>query len=150
MNVGYQWKSYENELTATGVKRDKNKDTWIAATSVTYKPFETTNLSLNITRALRDTAADTNEYFEDTAVGLSLKQTILRKLVLSIGGMYSKNEYNTNHRTDDNYSANGGLEYNIQEWMSIGVGYNYKQKFSNFKDNEYTDNQFVASLKLVY
>ena len=151
LNVGYQWKSYENEQTATaGTKRAKSKDTWIAATAVIYKPFETTNLSLNITRALRDTAADTNEYFEDTGVGLTLQQTIFQKLVLAVGGMYSRNEYNTNNRTDDNYSANAGLEYKIRDWLSIGVGYNYKQKYSNIKDNEYTDNQFVTSLKLVY
>jgi hypothetical protein len=64
--------------------------------------------------------------------------------------MYSRNEYNTNNRNDDNYSANAGLEYKIRDWLSIGVGYNYKQKYSNVKVNEYTDNQFVTSLKLVY
>jgi len=151
LNLGYQWKSYDNEQTVNPlVNRSKSKDTWIAATSVTYKPIETTSLTLNITRALRDTSADSNEYFEDTGLGLSLRQTLLRQLTLNVGGMYSKNEYNTNSRTDDNYSLNGTMEYNVHKGITASIGYNYKRKDSNSTDSEYTDNQFVASVKLIY
>jgi hypothetical protein len=150
LNVGYMWKSYDNEYYTATLKRKKSIDTWVAATSISYKPIETTNLTLNIARTIRDTGADTGEYFEDTGYGLSLQQTILRKLVFNLGGMYSINEYNTNGRQDTNYSANTGLDYKIQDWVTVGVGYNYKKKDSNFKVNEYTDNQFIVSLKLVY
>jgi len=151
LNIGYQWKSYDNEQTAIpGINRSKSKDSWIAATSVTFKPIETTSLTMNISRALRDTAADSNEYFEDTGIGLNLRQALLRKIALTLGVMYSKNEYNTNSRTDDNYMFNGGLEYNVHEGITAGIGYNYKRKDSNLKENEYSDNQFVASVKLIY
>lgn len=150
LNIGYQWKSYENEYYAATLQRKKNIDTWIAATAVSYKPMETTNIALNIARALRDTGADTGEYFEDTGFGLSVQQTVLRKFVFNLGCMYSTNDYNTKGRRDSNVTANLGVDYKIQEWMTVSAGYNFKNKNSNFKENEYTDNQFITSLKIVY
>ncbi|MFH1080039.1 MAG: outer membrane beta-barrel protein [Pseudomonadota bacterium] len=150
LNVGYQWKSYDNEYYAATLKRNKNVDTWVASTTISYKPIETTNLLLNIARTLRDTGADTGEYFEDTGFGLSLQQTVLRKFVFNLGGMYSTNDYNTHGRRDTNVTANLGVDYKIKDWVTFGVGYNFRNKNSNFKDNEYTDNQFLTSLKIVY
>jgi polysaccharide biosynthesis protein VpsM len=150
LNFGYQWKSYDNDLTTTPGMTRGSKNTWIAATSVSYKPLETTNVTLNVSRALRDTAADTGEFFEDTGFGLSLRQTLLRKFTLNIGGMYSTNDYNTNDRKDKNYIFNAGVDYNIREWLTAGIGYSYKRKDSNAVENEYTDNQFIASVKVIY
>jgi uncharacterized protein (PEP-CTERM system associated) len=53
-------------------------------------------------------------------------------------------------REDDNYTANVGLDYKIQEWITVGVAYNYKEKDSSDSINDYKDNQFVATIRLVY
>ncbi|MBM4272740.1 MAG: hypothetical protein FJ139_11390 [Deltaproteobacteria bacterium] len=149
LNVGYEWKSYENQSTPTGTRRD-DIDTWIAATMIRYKPTTTTTLNFMITRALRDTGADTNEYFEDTGVGIELRQIILTKFTFIVGANYSKNDFNTNNREDDNYNANVGVDYKIQDWLTVGIGYNYKEKDSNIDINDFKDNQFIGSIKLVY
>lgn len=149
LNFGYMWKRYENEFDATGSMRE-DKDTWVAATSLTYKPFTTTSLTLTIDRALRDSNANTNEYFEDTGLGLNLQQTIFTKFVLTLGAQYSYNDYNLNNREDDNYTATAGLDYNIQKWMTLGVFYKYARKDSNIAINEYRDDQVMATLKLAY
>jgi len=154
LNVGYMWKRYKNEFTdALQTASRENRDTWIAATSITYKPLETTEITLTIDRAIRDTNAGTNEYFDDTGVGLRLKQTILTKFVLTIGGNYSRNDYNlpvADKRVDNNYIGFAGFDYNIQDWITVGVNYKHMKKDSNIVINEYKDDQIMTMLKLLY
>jgi len=152
LNFGYQWKTYKNEFTPTAARRE-NRNTWIAATSLTYRPITTTAITLNIDRAVRDTAADTNDYFDDTGIGLTLEQEFLTKFILTVGGQYSKNDYNLpvgNSRSDNNYIFITGLDYRIQKWMTLGVSYKYWRKDSNIAVNEYRDNQAMLTLKLAY
>jgi hypothetical protein len=154
LNVGYQWRKYDHEYTsAAHTSRRDDKNTWVAATSINFQPTVTTFFTFNLSRAVRDTASDTNELFTDTSVGVSVQQTILTKFALNAGLTYSKNEYNlpvANARTDDNYLANIGLDYNIQDWIGVGVAYNYNRKDSNIETNSFTDNKFMASLRLYY
>jgi hypothetical protein len=154
LNVGYQWLVYDHAWTDTGVRRE-DKNTWTAATSINFKPTTTTNLALNINRAIRNSASDNNEQFTDTGISLQGQQQLLTKVSLIGSVGFSKNEYNANpltgiSRSDDNYTANIGLNYAIQEWMSVGVGYNYNRKNSNVDTEEFVDNQFMVSLKIVY
>jgi hypothetical protein len=152
LNVGYQWLTYDHELTDTGIRRE-SKNSWVAATSVNFKATETTTLAMTLGRAVRNTASDTNEQFIDTGIGFTLQQKLYAKFLLNAGINYSKNEYNLpvgNERSDNNYMGNIGLEYNIREWLGVGVGYNYNRKDSNIGANEFVDNQFMASVKVVY
>lgn len=148
LNVGYQWIDYENTTDPAGNRYD-DKDTWIAATSITYAATAARLLTLNIGRALRTTGAGSNEYFEDTSVGINLRQMLPHRVSLIVGAMYSKNDYNL-PREDDNYNVNIGLDYQIQDWLSAGAGYKYMKKDSNYAENDYTDNQFMISLRGVY
>jgi uncharacterized protein (PEP-CTERM system associated) len=110
-------------------------------------------VSLSIERALRESGSDTNEYYEDTSAGITLKQTIRKKYTLSAEFTYGENEYNlpiATPREDDNYNGGIDLEYEIQKWLSAGVGYTYAKKDSNLVANDYTDNQFMILLKGTY
>lgn len=152
LNLGYQWLTYDNQLDKNGARRE-DKNTWVAATSINYLATATTTLSLNIARAVRSTAGDTNEQFTDTGIGVNVQQQLLQKLTLTGGLNYSMNEYNLpagNPREDKNYLANLGLNYAIQDWIGVGVGYSYNRKDSNKEEQEYVDNQFMVSLKVVY
>jgi hypothetical protein len=152
LNLGYQWNEYDNRFDVNG-NAYEDKNTWIAATSVTHAVTPATALALRITRALRQTGSNTNEYFEDTGIGLSLRQKILTKYTLTAGAAYSVNDYNVplnNAREDDNYNANVGIDYRIRDWLSAGAGYRYKKKDSNYPENDFTDNQFLISVRGVY
>ena len=73
--------------------------------------------------------------------------------MVSVGGMYSKNDYDSvleRGRDDDNYNARAGVDYNIQEWLSAGVGYEHNKKDSNYSDNDYEDNRVLFTLGMAY
>lgn len=152
LNFGYQLMDYENTADLEGDRYD-GKDTWIAATSITYTATPTIGLSLSLTRALRETGSGDNEYFEDTGIGVNMKKVIKSKFILTVGGVYSVNDYNTpltRPREDDSYRVNVDLDYLIQDWLTAGIDFRYEKKDSNYSENDYTDTQFIILLSAVY
>jgi hypothetical protein len=152
LNLGYQWKNYDNPTDVNGNSYD-DEDTWIAQTLISFDATPTTALGLGLTRAPRESGAHTNEYFEDTGISLNLQQVIMEKVFLSVGGIYSNHDYNVpklKEREDDNYKAKIDIEYQIQDWLSAGVGYEYWEKDSNYGEYDFTDNRFMVSVNLVY
>lgn len=152
VNFGYQWKEYANE-TDVNVQEYDDENTWIASTFISFKATPATTLALRITRTLRERASDTNEYFEDTGIGINLKQVVLVKTTLFVGGAYSINDYNVplnKTREDDNYKANIGVDYRIQDWLRAGIAYMYRKKDSNYTENEFTNNQFMVSFSALF
>ena len=152
LNFGYQLMDYKNAVDGEGDRYD-GKDTWIAATSISYTATPTVGLALSLTRALRETGSGDNEYFEDTGIGVNMKKAIKSKFILTVGGVYSVNDYNiplTRTREDDIYKVNIGLDYLIQDWLNAGVGYKYEEKDSNYSENDYADTQFIILLSAVY
>ncbi len=43
-----------------------------------------------------------------------------------------------------------GLNYAIRDWLGVGAGYSYNRKDSNDESQDFTDNQFMVSLKIIY
>ncbi|MBW2002183.1 MAG: outer membrane beta-barrel protein, partial [Deltaproteobacteria bacterium] len=148
LNLGYQFMDYENTVDVEGDRYD-DKDTWIAATSITYTATPTLGLALRLTRALRETGSGDNEYFEDTGIGINIKKVIQPKFTLTVGGVYSVNDYNI-PREDDIYRFDAGLDYQIRERLTAGVDYRYKKQDSNYSENDYTDTQLIISFNAVY
>jgi hypothetical protein len=149
VNLGYKWKSYDNGVASNGKQYD-DVDTWIAATNIAYMASSTTTLRLNISRAVRESGSDTNEYYKDTGLGVFLEQQLMTRLKLKAGLEYMEHDYNTDDREDDNYRANLDLAYRVQDWLSVGTAYDFKEKDSNRSENDYTDNQLKFYLTGTY
>jgi hypothetical protein len=152
LNFGYKWRDYDNQTDVFGNLYD-SRDTWIAATSLTYLATANTTLILTISREIRETGSNSNQYFEDTGGGLRLSQTILTRFTLNAGVLYSNNDYNlpvNSPREDDNLDVDIGLEYEIGDYLTAGCGYAYSRKDSNDPSFDYTSNVFMVSLKGVY
>jgi putative beta-barrel porin BBP2 len=153
LNFGYTWKKYDNNADVRG-SQYYDSNTWIASTLLSYKPTVTTTLGLAITKAMRDSGADTTEYFDDTGISINLKQVILSELSLLVGAAYSTHDYedSTDYpgREDDNYRARIGIEYLINEWVMASADYTYREKDSNYGEFEYKDNKFMVTLGLTY
>lgn len=158
LNFGYQAKKYDNDLTASGKKYD-DKNTWVAATSIFYDVVTAedgtmiTQLGLTIDRALNQSGSNTENYYEDTGVGMSFKQKLLTKITLNGSFSYNFHDYYlplTENRQDDNYEAGLRVDYKARDWLSAGAGYTYKEKHSNIDANNYEDNKFNFKITAEY
>jgi len=56
----------------------------------------------------------------------------------------------TDTRSDKNYNANVNFDYQIREWLGLGLGYEFANKNSNYEENEFTDNKYTISIRLVF
>ncbi len=158
LNFGYQAKKYDNDLTAAGDQYD-DKNTWVAATSIFYDLVTAedgtmiTQLGLTLDRALKQSGSNTENYYEDTGVGFSLKQKLRTKITLEGSFSYNFHDYYlplTQNREDDNYEADISVDYQARDWLSAGVAYTYKEKHSNDDSNNYKDNQFKFTVSAEY
>jgi len=152
VNFGYQWMDYDNRIDPNG-NRYEDKDTWIASTVVNFDATSTTRLSLTLSRSVKPSGANTYVYYEDSSMGLNLSQKFLTKFTFSVGGSYGKNDYNDpvpKKKKQDNYLFDIGLDYQIQDWLAAGIGYSFMKKDSNYRQDEFKDNQFSMSVSLVY
>jgi len=150
LNFGYTWKKYDNNADVSDRQYD-DQNTWIASTLLSYKPTVTTTLGLAITKAMRDSGANTTEYFDDTGISINLKQVVLSKISLLVGAAYSTHDYEDSiGREDDNYTARLGIKYLINEWLMAGADYTYREKDSNYGEFDYKDNKFMVTLGLTY
>jgi len=152
VNLGYQWRSYQNSTDPQG-NRYEEKDTWVSATQVSFQAKPTAAFALALTRALRQSGAESSEYFEDTGVGINFQKQVSTKFILTAGAVYSINSYNlpkSKAREDDNFELSAGLDYHIKEWLTAGIGYKYQKKDSNYERYSYTDNQFSISVRAWY
>ena len=150
LNFGYTWKKYDNNADVSG-NQYYDSNTWIASTLLSYKPTVTTTLGLAITKAMRDSGANTTEYFDDTGISINPKQVVLSKISLLVGAAYSTHDYEDSiGREDDNYTARLGIKYLINEWLMVGADYTYREKDSNYGEFDYKDNKFMVTLGLTY
>ncbi len=152
VNFGYMWKDYDNSLDVNGSPY-RELNTWIASTRILFEAGPTTTCTLVIERASRDSGANTNEFFVDTGAGLSLRQVFLKKFFVTAGASYSQNDYRNwrnGSRDDDNYRGNIDIDYRVREWLSAGLGYDFRKKDSNEKVYEYTDHRFLVSFRVMY
>jgi hypothetical protein len=143
VNVGVAWYGYENSRDPNGIRYD-DRFTWIAATSVAFEATSTTTLSLDIIRALRHIAADTREHYDDTGVRFEVTQVFLTDFTLNAMGQYNRFEYNlpaARERAQDNFLAGISLDYRILRWLNAGVRYRFNRRNSNYRIDEFTDNQ---------
>jgi len=152
LNFGYEWRDNENTTDVNDLPYD-NKNSWIASTAIFYDATSKTRLFLNISRCIRPSGANTSEYFEDTVMRLGFRQKFLTDFTLSVSGLYGTNDYNLpedNKRKQQNYKANIGFDYQIQDWLSTGIEYTYSDKDSNNPEDEFTVNQFAIKISAVY
>jgi hypothetical protein len=150
LNFGYIWIDYQNEFDAsTPPQRYEDGETWIAATSLSFRATATTTLGFNLTRKPKSVGATTNELFMYTSAGIRLEKILLRRMSLTLGARYAKRDYSIpidSPREDDEYHGNIGFKYRITHWSRAGVGYRYKKKDSNYTVHEYVNNKFIISL----
>ena len=144
---GYEWKIFDNP-------ESKSFRSPIFEVDIDHHFTAKTAIKLSGLRQAFETDEVGASYYTDTtgAIGLSYKP--VTKIEIAPRGSYSYDKYShpttidtqTATRRDDVWNAGIDLTYNMNKWISVGLGYTYSKRVSNFIVYDYTDN--LAMVKL--
>ena len=75
---------------------------------------------------------------------------LLEKLTTTLSAFYWRDEYKetTTNREDNTWGGMANLRYEFSRWLSLSVGYDYRERDSTDNDNDYSDQRFTINLNL--
>lgn len=114
---------------------------------VTYRPTDTTTISLEAHRQQQNSILFIGENYYTTGFTVAIRQRVAERLFLTVGGGYDNADYVsaqkgiTANREDNFYSARVSLDASLTPRWTAGVFYQYRKNESNLGVFGYDSNQ---------
>lgn len=134
---------------------DRDLSDFVVSAEADYKPLERTRLELRASRALEEATFQTNRYYVATGGSVGLTHRLPCDLLLSALAEVERDDFSdevtiggfTGARRDDLYRARGAVEYPLRDWLTAGLNYFYRARFSTFS-REFNYRAHVGGLTL--
>jgi hypothetical protein len=131
-------------------------DGWAADTELTYSLSPFTRITGKIYRSVRETTRsdrDTLDYYIFAGSGLSVNYSRLDPIRFNLYSGYENRDYrslnvSTDKREDDFLIAGLTVQWRVQTWLSIALGYRYRENDSTIDDLSYQENRLFVQLRL--
>ncbi|MFI5361866.1 MAG: outer membrane beta-barrel protein [Elusimicrobiota bacterium] len=136
----------------------------VVTTNVTYSPDKYTDVILTVSRLYQESIDANNAFYYSNNATLDVKHKFPYKLSAGVNLAVGRDQYvnsqsflpttgapTTGYRTDNLWQGGAWIEYDIQQWLSTGVAYVYRERDSTFSGQfNYADYQasWNVSLKL--
>jgi hypothetical protein len=141
LRVGYTWANFEQSNV-------DNFNGYAVDTDLEYAFSEITHIKLAVEHAIQQptrSARETGDYYEFTAVGLSISHRRWEKITTRLSGSYRVRDYTDlasqiTVRQDKLYRAGLSIDYAFKSWISIGLEFRRQQNNSDIDSEEYTEN----------
>ena len=114
----------------------------------------------NVTRLTTVQIESTSTFQETTVVGassvwawdsgLSVDHELRRHILLNSGFGYRREDYLNISRVDDVIDFKLGATYLVNRFVHVSGGYNYRQRFSDAANEDYTENIVGLNVRLQY
>jgi hypothetical protein len=159
ISAGGQYKQYDEAPVAGQPKIARDS---IVSTQLIYNPLERTNVVVTLSRAINEATFANNRFYISTVGNLAVNHRLPYKLTFGINAAVVVDKYPVPasptidaavlNRRDDSQQGGANIDYDIQEWLKVGVGYLYRQRWSkNFTDQfNYEDHQMSVRLALAF
>ena len=152
---GMVYRQYDAAPFAGGAQVERSAS---VSTSLTYKPDKYSNVILALSRFLQESVDPSNPFYISNNASLDLDHKFPHKVTAGINLAVGIDEYTnaqtvgttTAIRRDDLYQGGAWVEYDIQQWLSTGLAYVYRERDSIFSGQfNYQESQVIwnASLK---
>ena len=123
-----------------------------------FRPTERTTLTLVTDRSVQESTFGDVPFFVTTSGGVGAQHLFWNKLTASLRATVGHNQYptkqtvngQTDWRNDLFFAYGGGLDYEIQPWLSVGVDYTHIGRRSNFNTFDFQDDKFTAKVTLQF
>lgn len=162
ITTGLGIRHYDND---GGTYRDANLNTltesrtktttrnWTLGTNLSYKPIERGLLNLTWTRGYNEATSGRSAFYISNNFMLGYQHKLPMKLTAMADFSMGIDKYSealtaggkTQSRRDDIYQQKLGLDYEANDWATVGLSYLHRQKFSIFS-GQYNYNDHQTSL----
>ena len=150
LKLGFQHRSYEQAEESDFTK-------FIASSSLLNKLSNYTTLSLTVSREAVESFWRSNTYYTSNKVGLGINRKFLRKFSAILNFSYGLNQYHQKDpldeeielRRDTFLGVDLNLLYEVQQWLKLTAGYNYRSRDSNFPF-DYSENRVSLTAAAVF
>jgi hypothetical protein len=155
--TGVTFRRYDEAPIGAATRDTKN---WTVSTSLTYKPQDRTTVYLLLSRVLEESISAGNRFYISNSATLDVKHKLPYKFSVGLNGSMGIDKYPdfqttvsgaSGMRRDDIYQGGAWVEYDIQEWLSTGVSFIHRERFSTFPaDFNYAAQQTAWNLALKF
>jgi len=139
MTVGYQHREFNGVLPAWNEP--------VAAVGLDAQFTERTGAALTVARKINPSVALENRSYASTIVDFTVRQRILRTVMLTAGGLYETRDYNlttgATGRLAEQWETRIGVVYDMTKWLRLGASYRYRSADFTGADRLATQN-FVS------
>ncbi|UPT75202.1 MAG: outer membrane beta-barrel protein [Elusimicrobiota bacterium] len=154
---GMTYREYDEAPIGGATRVTRN---FTVATGVTYRPSNMTDIVLNATRRLEESINASSRFYISNTVSLDVKHKFPYKFSAGLNGAFGLDKYPdsqtvlggaTGTRRDDIYQGGAWVEYDIQQWLSTGVSYVFRERNSTFSGEfNYQDMQTAWNLAVKF
>ena len=146
LRAGSQWRNYEKGL--------KDSDGVVIYANITHQLNPRVQTILSLERGFQEASFTGSNYYDYTRFGLDYKHIMGRKYILKAGVGYERDDFSQATRgTDSIWNLSLGWDYNIQSWITTGIGYRFRNRDSLFvgpPDYDYTDHVINLHCNLAF
>jgi len=140
MKLGYG--SIDSDLPQNNTFED-----FIGEALLKYGFNSRSSISLTAKQAVKVTDDRIHQNILHSEVGLAFSQKITHKLGASLKVAYKEDEYRIDSdrsgREDEDHVFGAGVKYAMNDWLSLSADYNYTDRESNLRTQEYTENKLM-------
>jgi len=152
VSVDTQVRHYGNDQVVSGQTASNNGTTVGYGAQLKWLASPDSSVTLFGARRNIESSYQLSRYYVSTLTDIAWNHRINKfssELGFSMESVYypEATPATGSHRSDDNSMLRVNLGYDIQKWLTLTGGYNYRSRTSNEKDYQYEDNIFLLSLK---
>jgi hypothetical protein len=138
-SAGGEWRQFKSGID------DTLNPVWNLGAA--YRPRDSTTFQLTLFQRYDASSRTGSQSYVNTGVTLSLRQMLMQRLALNLGGSYAVSDYESTvqggqaDRKDDLYGARVSLDFYLRPRWTVGVFYNYSVRDSTEPTLEFERNR---------
>jgi hypothetical protein len=140
--AGMEFRQYQD--LGTG---DDETVTPVMSIQALYKPFDGTELSLDVYRRVEASSVLATQNYVNTGFAVTARQRVFQKYFLGLAGGFENSDYeSTNNiiianREDDYFFVRPSFDWEVTDWWTLTAFYEFRENDSNIANNQFTNNR---------
>jgi len=152
--LGFQ----HRQFTDISTESQSDADVFVADVDLTFRPSASDVIRAGYLRTLRTSTFGTNNYYEQDKISASYRKRFARKWLIAPRVSWQFNDYpnigtsggRTERRDDRFWQVGTELRYEVQEWLSTGMAWNFRSRNSNIDPLDYENNRFTFDVTVAF